>query len=112
LKFYERHPEIRQNSTKWYWDDGDNLDLAKLRTIGEPVPDDVPTQTLAHELGSVHYWLTYRERHYDAEAPRGVEHFLELPHFQRIIARLRGHSVSPSTRNSRNLDAHDPPPIS
>ena len=77
------------NSTKWFWDDGDRLDLEKVRALREPVPEDTPRVLTARELGSVHYWLTYSGRHYDAEALEGVDHFLDLPFFQRIIQRLK-----------------------
>ncbi|MGY3582267.1 hypothetical protein ACVIGB_000808 [Bradyrhizobium sp. USDA 4341] len=36
--------------------------------------------------GGTHVWLALNGRHYDAEAPEGVENFLELPFFQRVVA--------------------------
>jgi len=100
LQWFERTPELRVLSTKWFYGDDDRtLDLDRLRAEGVPVPDDVPVsdRKLSYELGSVHYWVSYRGRHYDSETMDGVDHFLELPFFQRIVERLRGrvHEAQP-----------------
>lgn len=31
-----------------------------------------------------HYWVEYRGRHYDSDAPQGVEGWWELPIFRRV----------------------------
>lgn len=36
--------------------------------------------------GLTHTWLTKGRRHYDAEAPDGVENLFDLPFFQRAVA--------------------------
>jgi hypothetical protein len=36
--------------------------------------------------GGTHTWLCLNGRHYDSETPEGVENFLALPFFQRLIA--------------------------
>ena len=37
-----------------------------------------------------HVWLYYNGKHYDAETPNGVNDFIELPFFQRILRKKRG----------------------
>jgi hypothetical protein len=42
-----------------------------------------------------HVWIVFQKRHYDAEAPEGVDNFFELPLIRRgmeyIVARKAGH---------------------
>lgn len=89
----DRTANPRVTSTKWYWDDGEHLDLKKARALGEPLPLDLlktKRRKVSYELGAVHFWLIFNNRHYDAECLDGVDHFLLLPFFQRRIAALRG----------------------
>lgn len=37
-----------------------------------------------------HVWLYFNGKHYDAETTNGVEDFVELPFFQRILRKKRG----------------------
>jgi hypothetical protein len=37
-----------------------------------------------------HVWLYYKGKHYDAETVNGVNDFVELPFFQRILRKKRG----------------------
>lgn len=92
FKPYDQQANPRVTSTKWYWDDNDNLDLAKIQAFGEPVPLDLLPRLdyqVRRALGGVHYWLVFNHRHYDAECLQGVDHFLDLPFFQRMIQWLR-----------------------
>jgi hypothetical protein len=90
LELWGKSPTLRSTNTKWYYGDDDNtMDLDRLREMGEPVPEGIDERKLAYELGSVHYWLCFEGRHYDAECLGGTDHFLNLPFFQNIIARLR-----------------------
>ena len=36
--------------------------------------------------GGTHVWLSFGGLHYDAETPDGVENFLDLPFFRRVVA--------------------------
>lgn len=36
-----------------------------------------------------HVWITVYDKHYDAEAPDGVDHFLDLPFFQKRLAAIK-----------------------
>lgn len=69
---------------EWY------ADLAKLRRMKEPVPTDIPPRILAELIGSAsHEWMFFQGKHYDATAPKGVPHFLDLPFFKNQIEGLR-----------------------
>ncbi len=58
--------------------------------ISEHVESAVPGArefaTSSYSVLPGHSWIYYGDRHYDAEAPHGVEEFLDLPIFQRWLA--------------------------
>lgn len=47
---------------------------ARVRSTGALTREELPE----------HYWVLYNGRHYDAEAPEGVENWRDLPFFRRI----------------------------
>ena len=74
--------------------EGRPLDRELLKTYW---PQVQPTQGLSWEdlerlaadasWGTgTHVWVVHAQRHYDCECPEGVDNFLELPFFQRVIA--------------------------
>lgn len=72
--------------TSDFWADDFYADLDAMRRYGEDISTDIDQEELAHRLGgATHVWINYKGRHYDAEAPRGVDQFLELPFFQRYL---------------------------
>jgi hypothetical protein len=81
---------VVQSCTEDWWVDDFEADLGRLRDAGEPVPDDLPEDELAALIGgATHTWATLGGRHYDAEVPEGVDHFLCLPFFARQLEALR-----------------------
>jgi hypothetical protein len=58
----------------------DSFDLSLLLKQG-PIPDDFVKVDLSSLFNLYHVWLKYGTKHYDAEAPEGVECLLDLPFF-------------------------------
>lgn len=77
-------------------EDGDNLrfdrDLLSRHWPNVMLPDGLTwddMDRLAEDAGfngGTHEWIVFESRHYDAECPDGVDNFLELPFFKRVIA--------------------------
>ncbi len=62
------------------------VDIPRLRSEGAPLPKGVDDDTLSGLLGhATHEWISFEGRHYDAGAPDGVAHWLELPFFANQI---------------------------
>jgi len=55
-----------------------------MMKLVQRLPDDAVEKTVpfdSHYPG--HYWIEYQGRHYDAETPKGVENWKDLPIFKR-----------------------------
>jgi len=82
--FWKLDPDEEDARISW------TADLDLWRKAGEPVPVDIPTEELEDLLGSAtHIWFHVEGKHFDAEAPDGVDHALHLPFFSRQINGLR-----------------------
>lgn len=67
-----------------------SADIPRLRAEGAPVPDDIPDDVLAGLIGAAtHEWIFFEGLHFDATAPEGVAHWLDLPFFANQIAGCR-----------------------
>lgn len=85
-----------------FWSDDFFMDIDRLRKLGEPIPLGIDEDELAMDLGgATHMWLTFKGKHYDAEAPEGVNRFLELPFFQRYIKKYM------NTEDKVNINDYD-----
>lgn len=81
---------IEAKHTEDYWASEFSFDIKKLQDAGEPVPTDIPLKEFATRIGAAtHEWLYFQGRHYDATAPEGVDHFLDIPFFKNQIEGLR-----------------------
>lgn len=94
----ESDPDIfDDNGSAYLSKDGELLPEAFPLPEGFPLlPEEVPERlrsTSKRELGDdeslihwgIHVWINYKGKHYDAEAPGGVDHFLELPFWKRRL---------------------------
>ena len=83
---------------EWY------ADIQMLRDMNEPIPDDIPISDLAELIGQAsHEWLKLDSLYYDATAPNGVSHFLELPFFADQINGLREELASNAQTNMATM---------
>jgi hypothetical protein len=81
---------IQTIRTEDFWKDDFFADLRLLRKAGERIPRDIPPNALADLIGgATHEWIKLNGLYYDATAPKGVSHFLDLPFFADQIAGLR-----------------------
>lgn len=57
------------------------------RELGRQVtlPEGITWDDLNNIPFGSHYWLFYNGRHYDAECPKGVDSFFDLPLYKRYI---------------------------
>lgn len=86
-----------------FWEDDFYASTDRIRAAGETLPPNVPEEKLKQVLGgATHVWLKFQDRYYDAEAPEGVERFLELPFFARYIEHLQqaGNTLSEATNRT------------
>jgi hypothetical protein len=61
-----------------------------LKAAGEIIPKDIPRKAFESLIGeATHSWIKFNGMYYDASAPHGVRHFLEMPFFADQIAWLR-----------------------
>lgn len=91
---------VQVYATEDFWEDDFYVSTDRIRAAGETLPPNVPDEKLKQVLGgATHVWLKFQDRYYDAEAPEGVERFLELPFFARYIEHLQqaGNTLSEST---------------
>ncbi len=91
---------VQVYGTEDFWEDDFYVSTDRIRAAGETLPPNVPEETLKQVLGgATHVWLKFQDRYYDAEAPEGVERFLELPFFARYIEDLQrvGNTLSEAT---------------
>lgn len=79
-------------SDNW-WIDDFVADIDRLRREGAPLPSGVEDRHLADLIGSAtHAWIHWNGLHFDATAPNGKDHFLEMPFYADQIAMLcKGH---------------------
>lgn len=87
-------PELL-NCTPYEINNGLCIDVAeKIETL-VPGAEELTMPTASILPG--HAWIYYQGKHYDAEAPHGVDHYLDLPIYRRWIARHPGTSLGPWT---------------
>ena len=66
-------------------------DIRRLRAEGAPLPEGIPDDRLASLLGAAtHVWITWNCLHFDASAPDGRAHWIEMPFYADQIAGLAG----------------------
>jgi TPR repeat protein len=83
----------RLGCTPYEINDGLCIDVAEA--IDRAVPG---AQELALPVASIlpgHAWIYYQGKHYDAEAPYGVDHYLDLPIFRKWIEAHPGAFLEP-----------------
>ena len=67
-----------------WWKEDFLADIDALRSEGAPLPENIDDARLARIIGqATHAWLSWNGLCFDAEAPQGKNHFLELPIYQR-----------------------------
>lgn len=67
-----------------------HADIPRLRAEGAPLPVDIPDDALANLIGgATHVWICWNGQHFDASAPEGRPHFLDMPFFADQISGLR-----------------------
>jgi hypothetical protein len=70
-------------SDEW-WSDDFVMDITRLQLENAPLPN-AADKDLSLLLGAMtHAWVEVDGMIYNAEAPKGVKHFMELPFFQTI----------------------------
>ena len=80
-------------SDSW-WIDDFVADIDRLRKEGAPLPLGVEDRHLADLIGSAtHAWIHWNGQHFDATAPEGKDHFLEMPFYADQIDMLRKGAV-------------------
>lgn len=81
-----------ERRTEDWWVDAEDFvfDIKKLKASGEPIPKDIPEIDFANVIGNAtHEWIYYKGKNYDATAPLGEKHFLDMPFFKDQIEGLR-----------------------
>jgi hypothetical protein len=91
---YEDAPDLEKVATEDFWIDHDDgcfyADLPRLRSMGVPLPTDVPDEALSLTIGqATHEWVFFQGKHYDATCPEGAPYFVEMPFFKNQIEGLR-----------------------
>lgn len=76
-------------------------DLRLLRKWKEPIPQDADSlKTFKLQFSrATHMWIFFGGKHYDAEKPNGVPHFLQLPFFVRNMKLWRKKTVRENESN-------------
>lgn len=67
----------------WNGDGEDRWEEEFLLSYNSMPPNDLTVYDLNNMIFGYHQWIYYKGKHYDAEAPNGVDNFFDLPFYKR-----------------------------